>query len=212
MSNLTPTKIVDKNGFVTTRNKKTETSAQPKRTLVAPTLTVSESSSVTVPPIGTTFELPRYNFETSDIYEDTLINEDTGEVLVVYNDEFDKEEKRVPYLAGEDGITASAVVVDAQPNHLDENGFAAPRNQYLVELSIFDGNKGIYRTVETSYQDQSESIPSVGSVMHAIALSATGAEDDAQKLRTLVGDVRYGDYVYGRSKAEHGYDSGITYA
>lgn len=33
----------------------------------------------------------------------------------------------------------------------------------------------------------------------------------AVKLKNLVGDVRYGDYVHGRYKAEYGYDSGITY-
>lgn len=31
------------------------------------------------------------------------------------------------------------------------------------------------------------------------------------KLRGLVGNARYGDYVYGRYKADHGYDSGINY-
>ena len=36
--------------------------------------------------------------------------------------------------------------------------------------------------------------------------------EQSRSFKDLVGDVRYGDYVFGRYKADYGYDSGITYA
>lgn len=47
---------------------------------------------------------------------------------------------------------------------------------------------------------------------HDARKTLTACHEAAGKLKALVGEVRYGDYIYGRDKADYGYDSGITYS
>ena len=257
MSNLQPTPIVDKNGKQTTVHKRADapTAGSRLNSIGTPAITNTTprtAEETPIPPIGGSTELARYDFETSEIYEDTTPTDD-GEVLYSYSDEYDYTENRAPYLAGEDGIAAVATSIEGE-----SDGY-----HYSVKLSMFDGNRGNYRNIEVPFFTGKgwTHAPSVGDVVGSLAEDAFAAEqypltpegvkdfaenygyepdedpysynedgievydpmksarellgqlhEGAKSFKELVGDVRYGDYVFGRYKADYGYDSGITYA
>jgi hypothetical protein len=244
MSNLIPTTITDKNGVVTTRHKKSDIAVASSRlsgVSTAPSLGgTAIKTKPSIPDIGDSVELESYDFETSDIYENFIVDEESGEPLSDYNEEYDEVDKRVPYLAGEDGVSGVATAVP------DDGSFGIPGYHYQVELTAFDGNRGNFRSVTVPFHTGSgyEAPPTVGDVVTALVNDAQMAEqygpgdlndfisnlgydpeepEDAERvlnslqgaadtLKSLIGDVRYGDYLHGRDKADFGYDSGITYA
>jgi hypothetical protein len=237
MSNLIPTTVIDKNGVTTTRHKRADGGVGAARIdglVTPPSVSKLASSDNPIPPHGVSTELLGYDFESSEIFEN-VVSDDDGNTLMEYSEEFDDMDSRVPFLAGEDGVVATAKLVGT------DNGY-----QYEVTLDCFDGNKGKFRTIEIPYFTGSgwKTAPKMGDVMSSLASDALigedyntnqsgfksfmeemgyeseyearkafkGCREAMTKLKDLVGEVRYGDYLYGRNKSYHGYDSGQQYA